>query len=208
MPRRSQTVDSMRRTPRQDRARETIDAIFEASAQILQSEGGHAFNTNRVAERAGISIGTLYQYFPNKRAILVALARRESERVRKAVLQAVGDIDADDEPERVAVRALLDGFGGRHRARRILLQVLFAEGGAAELARPVEDVALVLGAAGRSPVLAHGRPIAPISLFVLTRAVIGIIREAIMEESSFLEAPALEHELVRLIQGYLIKLRE
>lgn len=208
MQRRPQALDLKRRAPRQDRALDTVDTIFEAAARILQSEGKDSFNTNHIAERAGISIGTLYQYFPNKKAILVALARRESERVRKAVFQALTTSDVRGEPERVAVRALINGFAGRHRARRILLEILLAEGGSAELAKPVEEIAKMLGATGDSTVLAHGKPLTPTSLFVLTRAVIGVIHEATSEGSAFLGAPELKDELVRLIQGYLAKLRE
>jgi len=69
-----------RRTPRQGRALATVDSILEAAAQVLQRAGADGFNTNAVAERAGVSIGTLYQYFPDKEAILVAVARREMER--------------------------------------------------------------------------------------------------------------------------------
>lgn len=69
-----------RRQPRQARALATRAAIFEATAQILESEGEAGFNTNRVAERAGVSIGTLYQYFSSKQAILAAMAREENAR--------------------------------------------------------------------------------------------------------------------------------
>ncbi len=54
-----------------------MEAIVEAAAQILERGGPEALNTNDVAERAGVSIGTLYQYFPDKQAILLAAARRE-----------------------------------------------------------------------------------------------------------------------------------
>ena len=66
-----------RRRPRQARAQATVSSILEAAAQVLQRAGHEGFNTNAVAERAGVSIGTLYQYFPDKDAILVAMARRE-----------------------------------------------------------------------------------------------------------------------------------
>ena len=66
-----------RRRPRQARARATWDAIVEAAAQVLERDGLGGFNTSRVAERAGVSIGTLYQYFPDKQAILLAAAERE-----------------------------------------------------------------------------------------------------------------------------------
>jgi AcrR family transcriptional regulator len=74
------TADSakfQRRQPKQSRARATWEAIVEAASQILDRHGPRAFNTGRVAERAGVSIGTLYQYFPDKLAILAEVMRRE-----------------------------------------------------------------------------------------------------------------------------------
>lgn len=70
-------MDGQRRKPKQARSRATWEAIVEAASQILERQGPAALNTNSVAERAGVSIGTLYQYFPDKHAILIAAARRE-----------------------------------------------------------------------------------------------------------------------------------
>jgi len=77
MPPRLQRSDAMRKLPTQERAAHTIAVIHEAAADILQREGEVNFTTNRIAERAGVSIGTVYQYFPNKDAILAAIAERE-----------------------------------------------------------------------------------------------------------------------------------
>src|SRR5258705_11185680 len=87
--RQRQAIDPQRRKPHQTRAVDTVEAIFEATARILQSEGRAGLNTNRVAELAGVSIGTLYSYFPNKEAILLAMARRETEAVRASVAKAL-----------------------------------------------------------------------------------------------------------------------
>jgi AcrR family transcriptional regulator len=65
-----------RRMPRQERSLETVAAIFEATIQVLLNEGPIRLNTTRVAERAGVSVGTLYQYFPNKQSLLLALLER------------------------------------------------------------------------------------------------------------------------------------
>lgn len=62
-----------RKRPRQERARETERALLGAAERVLREEGASAFNTNRVAEVAGVSVGSLYQYFPNKAAILFRL---------------------------------------------------------------------------------------------------------------------------------------
>lgn len=67
-----------RREPTQARAAATRDAIVEAAARVLERDGLSAFNTNRVADIAGISIGSLYQYYPNKAALLIALSERET----------------------------------------------------------------------------------------------------------------------------------
>jgi AcrR family transcriptional regulator len=74
----SESSKIQRRSPKQARARATCEAILEAASQILERDGADGFNTNAVAERAGVSIGTLYQYFPDKTAILLAAAQREA----------------------------------------------------------------------------------------------------------------------------------
>ena len=65
-----------RKRPRQARSRITVDAIFEATVQVLLRGGTHQLTTTRVAERAGVSVGTMYQYFPNKQALIYALNER------------------------------------------------------------------------------------------------------------------------------------
>lgn len=67
-----------RKRPTQARSAETMSIIIEAAARILEMEAHNGFSTNAVASKAGVSIGTLYQYFPNKEAILGALIARET----------------------------------------------------------------------------------------------------------------------------------
>ena len=81
MAKKVQRNGSQRRSPTQLRVRATIDAIFEATARIIEREGIAALNTNRIAERAGLSIGTLYDDFPTI-AILIAMARRRLDKTR------------------------------------------------------------------------------------------------------------------------------
>ncbi|ORM74702.1 TetR family transcriptional regulator [Pantoea wallisii] len=71
---------SQRKKPQQARSSELVSAILQAATQVLEQEGANRFTTARVAERAGVSIGSLYQYFPNKAAILFRLQREEWER--------------------------------------------------------------------------------------------------------------------------------
>jgi len=66
-----------RKIPQQSRAEQTVATILEAAARVLETKGLDGLNTNLVAQRAGVSVGTLYQYFPGKDAIIVALSKRE-----------------------------------------------------------------------------------------------------------------------------------
>lgn len=87
--------ENPRKTPRQARSRATCEAVVEAAARILEAEGPEAFNTNAIARRAGVSIGTLYQYYPDKQSILAELIRRERA-LLLADLQAIPS--ASDNP--------------------------------------------------------------------------------------------------------------
>jgi AcrR family transcriptional regulator len=83
MPRKSPTRP--RKAARQDRSQATVDAILEAAARLFAEGGLDAINTNQIAERAGVSIGSLYQYFPGKQAILGELIDRHSEQTITAL---------------------------------------------------------------------------------------------------------------------------
>ncbi len=86
---------SMRRVPRQGRAQKRIEAIVDAAEEVLLSSGYSGLTTNAIAARAGASIGTLYQFFPNKDAIVAALAERYLDCMRRALelLQAPVAVD-------------------------------------------------------------------------------------------------------------------
>jgi AcrR family transcriptional regulator len=73
-----------RKTPVQQRSGLTVDAIFEATIQVLLKEGARNLTTTRVAERAGVSVGSLYQYYPNKEALLVAMLEKHLDLIGKA----------------------------------------------------------------------------------------------------------------------------
>src|SRR4051794_27018726 len=85
-----------RKQARQTRARHTVDAIIEAAARILKKDGHAGYTTNAVAEVAGVSIGTLYQYFPDKDALMGSLIARETERLLLEVEAASTRSAADD----------------------------------------------------------------------------------------------------------------
>jgi AcrR family transcriptional regulator len=92
MPERRESRISARREPKQARSSDLVSAILEAAVQVLLKEGGKRFTTARVAERAGVSVGSLYQYFPNKASILFRLQsdewRQTSELMRNILEDA------------------------------------------------------------------------------------------------------------------------
>lgn len=194
-----------RRKPQQARAEATVELIFEASARILQTEGRDGLTTNKVAQRAGVSIGTLYAYFPDKEAILLAMARRETQLVRRSVEKALSDRSARTTEEfvRLAVKALIKGYGHRNRARRILMETLIASGGSDEIAAPVQAISDLISAR-RGQLFPQGSAeISKIGLFVLTRAVDSVVRAATYEDAPFIGSKDFEDELTLLVLAYV-----
>jgi AcrR family transcriptional regulator len=107
MPRKRRTVTSSRRKPVQARSTQLVADILQAAIHVLERVGPHKFTTIRVAETAGVSIGSIYQYFPNKQAILHRLQLDEWEKTGETVDGILGD-DSLAAPDRL--RALFRAF--------------------------------------------------------------------------------------------------
>lgn len=113
-----------RREPRQERSKQTVEAVLEAVRVVARREGAGAVTTNRIAEAAGVSIGTLYQYFPDKHAIFTALHQRHVEQVRAVIERALAAHGASvDEFSRV----LVEGLSDLHAADPELHELVTAE---------------------------------------------------------------------------------
>jgi AcrR family transcriptional regulator len=120
-----QRVTSPRKKPAQARAQATVDAILSAAARIFETHGYRAGTTNRIAERAGVSIGSLYEYFPGKDAILIALARRhmgEGLVIVRTMLGAAGPTDAVPDFLEQVVRAMVVLHEKEPRLHRVLFE--------------------------------------------------------------------------------------
>lgn len=98
---------SSRKEPKQARSTDLVTAILEAAVQVLATEGAPRFTTARVAEKAGVSVGSLYQYFPNKAAILFRLQSDEWRRTTEILSSILSDVSRPP-PERL--RALVHAF--------------------------------------------------------------------------------------------------
>lgn len=85
-----------RKTPRQARSTVTVEAIFDATIQVLLADGVGRLTTTRVAERAGVSVGTMYQYYPHKQALLFAIVERQLETITSAMQAATEQLEGND----------------------------------------------------------------------------------------------------------------
>jgi|SRR5579871_6202489 len=188
------------RKPRQQRSRHKVELILEAAIRLLDKRGPAALTTNAVAETAGVSIGTLYQYFPNKDAILDALAERESAIVAERVIAAIADPAPVPPRERIAaiVRAVNASYGERRRVHRLILERSLAKG--AKRLEPLLPRLMALLTSQRPECAAVPGAMSPADAFVLTNAFIGVMRAMILRDEG--EEPgdaAIEEALARLV---------
>ena len=119
--RRPKPAPKSARKPSQERAVATVEAILEAAARILERDGlGRSFGTNRIAREAGVSIGSLYEYFDGRDAIVSALCQRHVTRVKTLVDHAF--VELQHAPIETAVGLFVDALFALH-AHRPALQV-------------------------------------------------------------------------------------
>ncbi|WP_295987869.1 TetR family transcriptional regulator [uncultured Variovorax sp.] len=104
--RRSSPISS-RRKPKQARSNDLVAAILEAALQVLEKEGAQRFTTTRVAERAGVSVGSVYQYFPNKASILFRL---QSDEWKQTSEMLCGILEDTQRPPLERLRSLVHAF--------------------------------------------------------------------------------------------------
>jgi AcrR family transcriptional regulator len=114
-----------RKQPRQARARATVQAILDATAQVLVSDGLDRASTNRIAHVAGVSIGSLYQYYPNKQALIAAVVDRYAE--EEVALLGESIVSLADLPIRSLVPAFLTRMLDAHERDPALLRVILQQ---------------------------------------------------------------------------------
>lgn len=129
-----ETSTRLRHRPTQERSRKTVEAILAAAAALLEEAGWDGFNTNTLAEQAGVRVATIYRYFPDK----LALATELAERVVAAWRKEIAAVDADPRPLRVLWPDYLDRYLKMIRATPGALAVRQAMRAAPEL-RALDD---------------------------------------------------------------------
>ncbi|RXH25400.1 MULTISPECIES: TetR family transcriptional regulator [Bradyrhizobium] len=192
--RRSRSISS-RKQPQQARSAGLVTAILDAAVQVLAKEGAQRFTTARVAERAGVSVGSLYQYFPNKAAILFRLQsdewRRTSELLRGILADRI-------KPPPARLRALVHAFI-RSECEEAAIRVALSD--AAPLYRDAPE-AHDARAAGEGIIAAFMREALP-KATAAKRALAGELIKTTLSEvgKRFSETPRSEAEIARHADG-------
>ncbi len=192
----------MRKAPRQQRARSTVEAILQAAAHVLGRRGWMLFTTNEVAQVAGVSIGSLYQYFPNKLALAEAIRERHLQDVLKVLAPPEAwDAHAPSLDERVT--HLVDVVIAVHSVDQALHRVLLDEVPLASRAtlRRFEADYQQRYRSVMDPACGERSEHDDVATRVLAGAVEGVVHAAARHGE--LGSPALRSELMRLVGSYL-----
>lgn len=200
-----QPVEVLRKTPKQARSGHTLQTIYEATIQIIQRDGAEKITTNRIAEVAGVSVGTLYQYFRNKETLLLSMATVERDQMIRA-LDAIFDAAPKhtlDQTLRSLVRISLRVFFERNKVRKMIINVAFRHGAAPQLASMMSVAVAHVGERLAELEPSGVRPMSPAARFVASRALFGVLRSAVMEDSRLIGTPDMEEELVRMMTRLL-----
>ncbi len=193
-----------RRKPKQRRARQTVEAILDAVTRILKREGVGAITTNHIAEVAGVSIGSVYQYFPDKRAIFVALHRRHVEEIDRVIQASLVEHAASSLD--TLVRVLVEAMVNAHTSDPELYELLFTEvphraDGTRAFAVRFHG-AFRLAIASHSSELKKGRDLDKM-VFIVTHMVEALCHGAVLHRSSNLRLTEVKEEIVRAVLVYL-----
>ena len=194
----------VRRRPQQRRALETVSAVLEAAVRILKREGVDGLTTNRIAEVAGVSIGSVYQYFPDKGAIFSALHRRHIEAVDRLVAAQLTRHAASSLEE--LMRALIGAMVEVHAADPELCELLMTEvphrpdGG--------EDFARRLHGAFRMAIAARTHKKKKLrnldkTVFIVTQLVDALSHGAALRRPARVSLEEAREEAVRAVMAYL-----
>lgn len=201
-----------RRTPKQERSRRLVEAIVEAAQLVLVESGPDALTTVNVAQRAGVSVGSLYQYFAGRDALLFAVLEAEVARFRAAWRAWRSASAADPTPERIAAGLSLTlehyrrlassdpAFFLAHRdeIRRALRPARPRDRGRTRLGTR-EDLLR-----SRAAIRAERLERVDVASFVMTNGIQGLLDAALAHQPEILTAPEFEAELRSLVVGYLL----
>lgn len=193
-----------RRSPAQDRSKETVDAIMEATAQILPRLGLARTSTNKIAERAGVSVGSIYQYFPNRQAIFNYLIDREISRhfeVLSAKMEAMRESPLEELVAEI-LSTVVELFTHRKRLRAMLFNNMGEFPAASRIQETEDRFQEMLIRLMRERAEEISRPDHPMAAFVLVHSVMGTVRASLYEHRE-VDDEAMSRELCVMVESYL-----
>ena len=201
------TQTSPRKAPRQSRSLATVKAILDATARILVERGFAAVTTNAVAERAGVSVGSLYQYFPNKEALVSALHSRHGEQmmavIQRALTQAM-DATLDD-----ALGGLIAAAVEAHRVDADLHRMLERQVGNMDMLEHHDEYIGLMGERIVALLARHRDQItAPdlkLAAFMLMHSAHALIHAVVLERPKGVSLKAATQEIVHMMKAYLMQ---
>lgn len=205
MPRKRSIIP--RKLPQQDRSRIMVQAILEATTHILTEEGYDKANTNRIAERAGVSVGSLYQYFPNKESLMAALMEQHSNEIAELVESKLSHFF--NSPLEIAIPELVKAVVAAHAINPRLHQVLNEEIPRSErlpqMQKADERITELLQTyLTRWSDYIHPRNL-EMAVFILSRTVESLCHSAVIEHPNFMNDNQFEQEVCNLLLSYLRK---
>ena len=192
-----------RKLPQQDRSKFTVDVILTATAHILTEVGYDKTSTNRIAERAGISIGSLYQYFPNKEALIAALRDRHVSSMMAVIESKLRDLFKA--PINVVLPELVKASIAAHAIEPELHKVLHEQvprlsGTESEAGITALLQTYLAKQCDRIPPQKLGSVV-----FIIERTIEALTHAAVIECSDLLQDEQLEQEISELLLSYLIE---
>lgn len=197
-----------RKQAAQERSRATVDALVEATARILVREGFDKASTNRIAETAGVSVGSLYQYFPSKEALVAAVIDRHHEDLMQVVRGALAQVATM--PIKQGVRKLVTAAIEAHRVDPKLHRVLAEQIPRTGKLESVEVFNREAYALFRSYLESHRNEFRALDLelaaFVCVTSIEALTHTAVLHHSEMLSDQATEaliDEATRLVIRYL-----
>jgi AcrR family transcriptional regulator len=201
-------LTSPRKHASQERSRATVDALIEATTRILVREGFDGARTNRIAEKAGVSIGSLYQYYPCKEALVAAVIDRHNQQLIQIVRDALAAVAA--EPIETAVRKLVAAAIDAHRLDPKLHRVLAEQIPRTGRLKDVEAFNRENYALMKAYLAGHRDELRTVDVglaaFVCVTSVEALTHSAVLHRPEILSDEAvgtLVDEVTRLVVGYL-----
>lgn len=198
----------LRKLPSQARSRATVDALVQSTARILVREGFDKASTNRIAEVAGVSVGSLYQYFPGKEALVAAVAERHQQEIMRAVRGGLAELFV--EPLEKAMRQLVAIAVSAHRVDPALHRVLAEQIPRVGKLENLETFDRGNFALFRAYLEHHRDEVRVLDLglasFVCVTSIEALTHNAVLHHSAVLSDAAMEaliDEGARLVTGYL-----